>query len=473
MLMPVLPFYAFSQPQLPENDKNIRFNGASLSCTELLSRYLQIPSVSGHEKEAGEFLKSVCEQNGLVIHQMGDEEGNYNFAASLYPLESKKPNILFLNHIDVVPAGESAQWKYPPFEGRVVEDEIWGRGALDMKGVAVAQLEGLLMFKNELANREFDFNVTFLAVSSEEVISSKGASFVLDNYMELLNPAVVFCEGPTGLTGLNNANPAMELFGVSVADKRPLMIKLQISMDTFAHGASSPDHYAAKDMTLAVSRLLSSKRDFILNDPNIQMIKGMGELEKGIVGFVMRHPRIFKPLISLYVRKDQQMMLFFSNSITLVDYRTVSHSPNSLPQSLECRLDCRLMPGQDSGEFIESIKELLGNPDVDVLIVDSLPLASDSPTNNLFFQKYGQAILNNFPSSAVIPAILPGYSDCTKFRAKGVNSYGSNPFLLDRELLTTFHNFNERIPVSALKSGAKVYHDFLLLLIKDAGFFIF
>ena len=158
------------------------------------------------------------------------------------------------------------------------------------------------------------------------------------------------------------------------------------------------------------------------------------------------------------------MIIFFSNSITLVDFKEFSHSPNSLPQSLECRLDCRLMPEQDITEFIKSMEKTLKNQDVEIIVVDSLPGTAASSSSEIPYKKFEEALLINFPSCTVIPAILPGYSDCIHFRNRSIPSYGSNPFVLSMELLETFHNFNVRIPVSALKSGAKVYLDFLCLL---------
>ena len=68
---------------------------------EILSQYIQKESISGNEKEAGIWLKELCEQNGLFVKQMGNENGNYNFSASIRPLSSNLPNIIFLNHIDV------------------------------------------------------------------------------------------------------------------------------------------------------------------------------------------------------------------------------------------------------------------------------------------------------------------------------------------------------------------------------------
>ena len=114
--------------------------------TDLLVSYLKISSNSGNEKLAGEFLRNVCLQSGLSIAQYGSENGNFNFAASLYPLSQQKPNLIFINHIDVVPNGEVIRWMHPPLEGRIINDEIWGRGAFDNKGMAVIQLSAIARF---------------------------------------------------------------------------------------------------------------------------------------------------------------------------------------------------------------------------------------------------------------------------------------------------------------------------------------
>ena len=82
------------------------FDGSYSSVEAVLQEYVRIPSVSGQEQEAGNFLKAVCRNNGLFISDFGTEDGQYNFAASVFPLSSGKPNIVFLNHIDVVPESD-------------------------------------------------------------------------------------------------------------------------------------------------------------------------------------------------------------------------------------------------------------------------------------------------------------------------------------------------------------------------------
>ena len=65
---------------------------------EVLSKYLQFPSYSGKEYEAGKYLIDVCRENGLNVTVFTDTGGSKNFAASLYPLSLKKPNIVFHHH---------------------------------------------------------------------------------------------------------------------------------------------------------------------------------------------------------------------------------------------------------------------------------------------------------------------------------------------------------------------------------------
>lgn len=120
----------------PQQDESASLPESAL----LLSRYIQIPSVSGQEKEAGEFLAAQCKEKGLYIEVFNSHTGGYNLAASLFPLSSGKPNILLLNHIDVVPAGHDSSWQHRPYSGAIRRDTLWGRGTLDMKGVAVMQL---------------------------------------------------------------------------------------------------------------------------------------------------------------------------------------------------------------------------------------------------------------------------------------------------------------------------------------------
>ncbi|RUA06587.1 MAG: acetylornithine deacetylase, partial [Flavobacteriia bacterium] len=206
---------SFSVSGQNPDSEYIKVNGKNISLEELLQQYIRIPSVSGNEKEAGDFIKSVCKENGLHITAFGEENGFYNFAASVFPLSDNKPNIVFLNHIDVVP--ESNENDFGKFSGKISNGNIYGRGAFDNKGAAIMQLGGMIKFLKDQPLEKSEYNVTFLAVSCEETQCEGGVNYVIDNFLDLLNPAVVIGEGPTELSTLIGGDFSNPIFAVSVA----------------------------------------------------------------------------------------------------------------------------------------------------------------------------------------------------------------------------------------------------------------
>lgn len=116
------------------------------SATRLLSDYIRIPSETGKENNAAYFLMDYCREKQFNIKILNDEKGCVNFAASLYPLEEGKPNIIFLNHLDVVACGDADKWTFPPYSGTISCNKVWGRGAFDNKGLAITQLTAIEQF---------------------------------------------------------------------------------------------------------------------------------------------------------------------------------------------------------------------------------------------------------------------------------------------------------------------------------------
>jgi len=153
----------------------------------LFSQLLQFRSVQGKEKEAVDFLYRKCNKAGLATQVFLDKDSFMNFTASLYPLSVQKPNIVFLCHLDVVPANDSAQWKHPPFAGEISNDTLWGRGCLDMKAIGAMEFYALKSFLPESRKRDLPYNITLLFVSDEESGGVHGAKFMTEQHLKTLN----------------------------------------------------------------------------------------------------------------------------------------------------------------------------------------------------------------------------------------------------------------------------------------------
>jgi acetylornithine deacetylase/succinyl-diaminopimelate desuccinylase-like protein len=443
------------------------YKDSVINIEEVLSKYVQFQSVSGNEKEAGAWLKSLCLENGFYITQMGSENGNYNFAASLYPLSQKLPNIIFLNHIDVVPVGDKTSWQFPPFSGTIENGELWGRGAFDNKGNAVMQLFSMLAIKNKYVHSQLPYNVTFLAVSSEETQADGGVNYVVDNFLNELNPAVVIGEGPPGLVGILDENSKIPLFSISLVHKRALWLALELNIETSGHGSVTPQWYATKEMNLALHKLLKKQQKAIYTDLNVAVLKQLGAFKGGFQGWVLKHPKFFKPLIVSRLRKKPELFSLFSNTITLTGFESNSEAINVIPNKVSAYLDCRLLPNTSQEIFLAEVLKKLDNQAIKVSVLQAMPEVEISDCNSKYYKSIVNSLKLAYPEGEIIKTLLPNFNDVGAFRKAGVQGFAYTPVVLDKKFLESIHNVNERIPVSILRKGQEAYMFFIDDLLKE------
>ncbi|MCP9237843.1 M20/M25/M40 family metallo-hydrolase [Lewinella sp. JB7] len=438
------------------------------SIVRVLSEYIQHPSESGNERRAGEFLRELCRENGLHITQMGDENGNFNFAASIRPLHLNLPNIIFLNHIDVVPPGDPAAWTHHPYSGQVTDTEVWGRGAFDNKGAGMMQLAGISAIREQYEHAEVPYNVTFLAVSCEETQCEGGARYVVRHHLTELNPAVVIGEGPPALRGVLQRYPERDIFGISVAHKRALWIKLESTVHTSGHGSITPIKYSNKEMVRSLHQLLRRKQPAIFTDLNVDILRQLGTLEQGITGFVLRHPRLFRGLIVPKLRKQPEIFALFSNTITLTDLDNHNGVVNVVPTSTAALLDCRLLPHASSEKFLARLRRKLRNDSIKLTVIKEMPEMDPSTEHTVFYRLLAATILERYPDSHVSKIFVPNFSDDGIFRSHGIPAYSSIPVKIDRSYLEHLHNVDERIPISILAEGSAAYAAFVRECMEEA-----
>lgn len=438
----------------------ILVEGSVLTSEEVLSRYIQIPSLSSNEKAAGEWLASVCRENELYVENMGNANGNFNFAASIFPLDQKLPNVVFLNHIDVVDAGDTTLWKHPPFSGFIDSTTVWGRGAFDNKGAAIMQLFSLLKFKKSTVH-PLPFNVTFLSVSCEEDQCDGGIKYVLENYFDLLNTEIVIGEGPTELGSILELSSKNNVFGISVAHKRPLWLRLELEIPNLGHGSITPHEYANKEMTLAISRLVKKKQKAIFIETNKSILKSLAQTEKGIKKFALKHPGFFKPILIPVLRKQPELFSLFSNTLTVTSFDSHNSTVNKIPGRVSVLIDCRLLPSFENEKMLNKIKKTLKNDSIKIHVIQQMNEMEPSSKTSGHYLHLKKAIQTKYQDAEVFPVMVPVTNDVGQFRALGVQGLSIIPIILDEECLKCVHAENEHIPIKALYDGSHTYFYFL------------
>ena len=92
-------------------------------------------SVTPEDGGALGYLQDVLSKAGFAVHRMTFAEPGTAPIENLYArIGGEGPNLVFAGHTDVVPPGDEAAWRHPPFAGEIAGDRLFGRGAVDMKG---------------------------------------------------------------------------------------------------------------------------------------------------------------------------------------------------------------------------------------------------------------------------------------------------------------------------------------------------
>jgi len=164
----------------------------------LTQALVRIPSENptGSEGAVASWLEDYLRGLGLAVERDRVAEGRDNLTIELGE-PSRGPALVFLNHMDTVPAGEG--WTRDPFAAERAEGRIWGRGSCDMKGGLAAALVAVKALKARLdRGARLRRAVRCCLVVDEESAWMRGSSAAIERGRIGPGDTVIACE-PTRL----------------------------------------------------------------------------------------------------------------------------------------------------------------------------------------------------------------------------------------------------------------------------------
>jgi acetylornithine deacetylase/succinyl-diaminopimelate desuccinylase-like protein len=410
--------------------------------TDLLSRYIAIDTSNppGNEEAAALFLADILRREGVESQLYQAAPGRANLSARLPGDGSKRPFIL-LNHTDVVPA-EPSFWEEPPFAGTIRDGFIWGRGTLDMKGMAIMELVAFLLLKRHGIPLKRD--VVFMALADEEVGGEVGVEWMGRHHPEAMDAEYVLNEGGGGSTELLGVRKP--IFNCSVSEKGPLWLKLR-TRGSPGHGSVPHDDNSLERLVRALYRVQAWQRPITVL-PEMQLyLRGLRD------GGVL--PEIPDEKALAQIAESTPMVRAVLTNTISVTTCTAGYKHNVIPAVSEATLDCRLLPGQSPQEFTEELKHVIDDPKVELEEVyrsDTAP----SPVQTELFDVLKEVTQARVEGSLFLPYISAGFTDSRLFRRRGVVAYGLMPALLEPADVAAIHGNNERISIGNLRLGAQV-----------------
>ncbi|MEQ8746554.1 succinyl-diaminopimelate desuccinylase [Pyruvatibacter sp.] len=170
-------------------------NPTSINPVELAAALIRCPSVTPAEGGALDLLEKTLSNLGFVCHRLPFEEAGEDRVDNLYArIGTSAPNLCFAGHTDVVPVGSSADWQVGPFDGRVENGIVWGRGAADMKGAIAAFASAASQYVNANSSNGGSNagSISFLITGDEEGPAVNGTIKMLD-WLERHNEKIDHC----------------------------------------------------------------------------------------------------------------------------------------------------------------------------------------------------------------------------------------------------------------------------------------
>jgi len=410
--------------------------------TKLLEGLIRIDTTNppGNETRAAELLRDYLEDSGVSCELYARIPERANLVARI-PGRGGGPRLLFLSHTDVVLA-DASEWAADPFGGELRDGEVWGRGALDMKGQVAASAVAIASLAREGFEPAGD--LIFAATADEEVGAGFGAQWLCEAHADAVRCDFCINEGSGDRVELGG-NP---FYLCSVSEKMSAPFRLRV-LGRSGH-ASMPG--IADNALVKAAPLIAALGTY---KPELHLIPEVEALLETVTGDRPTSPadaldraRAVAPLLAELVEPLLSMTL----SPTMA---TASQKRNVVPAVCDVTVDSRLLPGATPDEQQAVVREVLGGGDYELEVLESHG-GTRSAMNTPLWRAVESWVESVDPGARPAPICVAGFTDSHWFReAFGTVAYGFFPSRVMgiETAARLIHSADERVPVEDLELG--------------------
>lgn len=431
---------------------SIDWKAAGEELVRVTAGYLQTDTTNppGNETRGAQYLGQILTKEGIPYEIAEFAPGRGTLIARLKAERPTQKPLCMLSHIDVVPA-RAELWPKDkgPLSGAVDADgTLWGRGALDMKGMGALELMTLVWLKR--LGLPLQRDVLLLAVADEEV-DNQGAKLLASRWKDL-DCGHLINEGGIGLADM--LQKGQTVFAVSVAEKGLLWVEMTAHGKS-GHGSTPLPGRAPGKLLAAIARLQEHEEEAHF-DPSLTYALGqVGHHLGGLKGWVLQRPFWLRHLAVGQLMEEPGSKAALINTINVTGLNTGEHEPNVVPATASAKLDCRLLPGVSPKAFLRRLQQIVNDPTITWKVLHEAS-ANASPWQDPFYEALVRHATDGQPDAVAGPVLSVGFTDSLLLRPLGVRAYGLVPFAISRALAETMHGENERVPVAALQRGLRV-----------------
>ena len=410
---------------------------------DLLQRLIRVDTTNppGNETAAAELLRDYLEAAGVECELYAKVPERANLVARI-PGRGDGPSLALLSHTDVVLA-DAREWQREPFGAELVDGEVWGRGALDMKGEVAASAVALATLAREGWRGAGD--LIFIAAADEEVGDGFGLQWLVEAHPDAVRADFSVNEGAGDRVELGGK----VLYLCSTAEKMSSPFLLRV------HGrsghASMPS--IADNALVKAAPFVERLGAFSVEPRLIPEVEGF---LRAVLGDVPPAPdaltaaRAIAPLAGELI----EPLLGMTCAPTMAH---ASDKRNVIPALCEVTVDTRLLPGQTPEEAEATIRAFLGDGDYELVNTERQG-GTRSEIGGPLWDAVQSFVDAEEPGAVAAPICVAGFTDSHWLRqAFGTVAYGFFPArAMDSETAARLiHSADERVPVEDLELGVR------------------
>ena len=399
------------------------------------------------EREAADYVVGLLREVGLEPTVYESEPGRTTVAVRLAGSDASRPALCVHGHLDVVPA-DASDWQVDPFSGEERDGCIWGRGAVDMKGMDAMILAVVRDLARTGTAPPRDLVVVFFA--DEEAGGRLGSHWLVEHHPEVFEGV---SEAISEVGGYSVTVPTREggerrAYLLQSAEKGIAWLRLR-ARGRAGHGSVPNDDNAIVHLAEAIARIAAHDwpRELI---PSVRTL--LDELSE-VTGTAYTDTDL--DALLAHLRGAQGFVRGTLQDTSNVTMLSAGYKHNVIPQYAEARVDCRFLPGHEE-TLMKTIEDLAGeHVEVEVMHRD---IALDAPFEGDLVEAMVAALRAEDPDAEVLPYCLSGGTDNKALSLLGITGYGFAPLQLpaDLDFAPMFHGVDERVPTDALRFGARV-----------------
>ena len=366
------------------------------------------------------------------------------------------PPIILTAHTDVVPVPDEdlKSWKEPPFDGKIINGMVIGRGALDDKASVVGILEAIeyLLAKGYESRR----TIYFAFGHDEEIGGSRGARSIVEHLKkEGVKPEFVLDEGYAITEGIV-PGILTRLAMIGIAEKGFVSFRLSIELEG-GHSSMPNDETAIGVLAEAITRLKEHPFPAQITEPVDQFMEYTGPEMRFAEKLVFANKGLLKKvIINAYLQSSATMPLVRTSMAPTIFQGGMKE--NVIPARARAVINLRLLPGMTVEKAGKQLKEIIHD---DRIKIETLPFNSEpgkvADTGAFGYEIIDKTIKEVFPEVITTPNLVIGATDGRYYEEICDNVYRFVPICITQDNINSIHSINEQISGSDFKNIVRFY----------------